>query len=426
MTQTDIILIGAGACGLIAARELSKRGKNIIVVEAQKRCGGRIHTISSHGFSRPVEEGGEFVHGNLPLTKKLAREAKLELITISGDMFQKTSGTLKKQEEFVNNGDLIAEKLKELDGDMSVRAFLDKYFSAPEYATLKNETIRYIEGYDAADIDKASAQAMAADVADEEDQYRIKGGYDRLINFLEEECVKSGVQFFFEQVVKEVFWSAGEVQVRTKDGVTYVAPKVVVTVPLGILQSESEEATIQFIPAIPDCFKAANAIGYGTVIKFMFEFHEPFWETMILDKDLSNMGFIFSNERVPTWWTQKPENTALLTGWLAGPNAEKLREATTEQLLTLGIDTLASIFEMQADALRELLRAWHIKNWKNEPYSLGAYSYATLGGKEAKELLATPVEDTIYFAGEGVYNGEHIATVEAALTDGVRVAKEIG
>ena len=59
----DISIIGAGAAGLMAARELAKAGKKILIIEAGNCAGGRIHTIRDKGFSQPVEEGAEFMHG---------------------------------------------------------------------------------------------------------------------------------------------------------------------------------------------------------------------------------------------------------------------------------------------------------------------------------------------------------------------------
>jgi len=72
MEEFPIIIVGAGASGLIAARELLRHGKKVIVLEARDRIGGRIHTV--HENSYYVEAGAEFIHGELPLTIGLLRE----------------------------------------------------------------------------------------------------------------------------------------------------------------------------------------------------------------------------------------------------------------------------------------------------------------------------------------------------------------
>jgi monoamine oxidase len=73
--------------------------------------------------------------------------------------------------------------------------------------------------------------------------------------------------------------------------------------------------------------------------------------------------------------------------------------------------------------LRERLRAHHVRNWGAEPYFYGAYSYPTVGAEAARARLATPVADTLYFAGEGVCGGPAAGTVEAALLSGQTAAR---
>ncbi|HZG01862.1 MAG TPA: FAD-dependent oxidoreductase, partial [Chitinophagales bacterium] len=75
MTLYDVIVIGAGASGLVAARELTKHGKKVCILEARDRVGGRIHTARINGFTKPIELGAEFIHGELPLTMSLLKEA---------------------------------------------------------------------------------------------------------------------------------------------------------------------------------------------------------------------------------------------------------------------------------------------------------------------------------------------------------------
>ena len=61
--ESPIIILGAGAAGLAAARELAERGRQIIIVEARNRIGGRIHTLRDPKLKIPIELGAEFIHG---------------------------------------------------------------------------------------------------------------------------------------------------------------------------------------------------------------------------------------------------------------------------------------------------------------------------------------------------------------------------
>lgn len=76
----DVIVVGAGAAGLIAAWELALTGKTVVVFEARDRIGGRIHTMQDKNFQLPVEAGAEFVHGELPLTQLLVKKSRRQLL----------------------------------------------------------------------------------------------------------------------------------------------------------------------------------------------------------------------------------------------------------------------------------------------------------------------------------------------------------
>src|SRR5688572_19747629 len=96
----DCIIIGAGAAGLIAANKLSKAGKQVLLLEARSRAGGRIYTLSPPGFSRYIESGAEFIHGDLPLTSSLLRKANIPYTEMYGGMYQLENGDLQEYDFF--------------------------------------------------------------------------------------------------------------------------------------------------------------------------------------------------------------------------------------------------------------------------------------------------------------------------------------
>src|SRR4029077_2692567 len=88
------VVIGAGAAGLMAARELARAGKRVTVLEARDRCGGRIYPLPPEEFGYQAEGGPEVVHGAAPVTRALMREAGLSLAPRGGTRWSIRPGAL--------------------------------------------------------------------------------------------------------------------------------------------------------------------------------------------------------------------------------------------------------------------------------------------------------------------------------------------
>jgi monoamine oxidase len=413
-----IIIAGGGVAGLFAARELSKHGYNITILEASDRLGGRINTIRNSLFTQPVEKGVEFIHGNLPLTIELLREAAIKYNAVRGNMIRIVDGDWQTQGDFTVGWDELMEKMNSIRQDMTLDEFLKKNFGDEKYNDLRASVLRFANGFDLADTSQASVLALRAEwMGEEDEQHRVPAGFDQLVNFLEKKCLASGVTILTSSPVTQINWQKNGVEVITLNTKTYEATTVILTSSLGLLQSERP---IIFRPGIDNYFDAAKKIGFGTVVKVMLEFKEAFWE-----KKKKNIGFLFTNEIIPTWWTQAPSSYPLLTGWAGGPQAWQLEDEDDGTILSLALRSLSNIFQKTVAELDQLLTASAVVNWKKDPYSRGAYSYDTVGSIEAKKILNTPIEGTIYFAGEAFYEGSSPGTVEAALVSARDVVEKI-
>src|ERR1700754_3677580 len=82
--KTDVVIIGAGAAGLAAARSLQDQGIDVVVLEARERIGGRVFTHRDSATPIPIELGPEFIHGSAPEIREILTEASLAGCDING------------------------------------------------------------------------------------------------------------------------------------------------------------------------------------------------------------------------------------------------------------------------------------------------------------------------------------------------------
>ncbi len=411
----DIIIIGAGAAGLMAMKELLADGYRVCMLEAAPNSGGRIMTLKEKGFKTPVEAGAEFIHGNLPLTLSLLQYAGIPFEPVEGKMITVHKGEWDPGQEHEEHWAKLMKTLRKLKKDMTIRTFLGEYFPGTEYKELREATRRFAEGFDLADTGKASILSVRKEWEHEEQmQYRIPGGYCQLTDYLLRLCRRRGGKIYFNSCARNIHFEKGKVLVKTRDKLKFEASRLIVTVSAGVLRS----GMLHFNPGLGAHQAAIRQLGFGSVIKFLLQFKNPFWKGR-------GIGFLFSDEPIPTWWTQRPEKNNLLTGWLGGPAAAKMSSEKEGSLLQLALGSLASLFQMKGAELKSQLSHYKIIRWEKQPYILGGYSYNTIYSEKAIEVLTQPVEDTIFFAGEALYTGEFQGTVEAALQTGLEVAKKI-
>jgi monoamine oxidase len=439
--ETDILIIGAGAAGLAAARELSSANFNVIVLEARDRIGGRIHTHPDSHLSAPIELGAEFVHGKAPDTLKIAARAGLKLLQLPNTHWFLRNGLIAKSGEFWSKTEAVMDELAQYkDRDESFAEFLEHYTSKHHVYDVRAMATLFVEGFHAARADKISVQGLvktneAAAAIDDHKQFRPQTGYLPIAQWLHDEAVAHGASFRFETLVEEVAWSAGVVRVTARGGEQFKARRLIVTLPLGLLQRNA----VTFTPRLITKEEAANKLAVGEVVKVVLRFRDRFWEEISLPAadgtrvDLKDMAFLHApDELPPTWWTQLPVRAPLLVGWAGGTRAEEMLtrdgatlSANSDALIDKSLAALSHIFAEPVKAIEGELVEVYTHDWATDPFSLGAYSYIPIGGLKAQAALAEPVEDTIYFAGEAANKKGHHATVYGALTTGLHAAQVI-
>ncbi len=441
--EADVIVIGAGAAGLAAARDLSGAGLRVAVLEARERIGGRIHTVRSAEVPLPVELGADFIHGLHPELWRIVEAARLPVYDTTGEFWHSRGGHLRRNDAFWSTMDMITGRMNPKAGeDRSFLDFIEEFCAAEETQTLKNEAIRYVEGFHAAPADRAGIAGLVAveDASDDVDgdrAFRCAAGYDGVIRWLHAGLDPGRVAVHTMMVVHAVEWSRRGAVVHAVGGAggtpkPFSARYVVITLPLGVLQATPEQrGGVRFTPGLAEKEEAIARMGMGTVVKLTLRFRERFWEEPALFGEaapggLGRLGFLLSDDRVmPTWWSWLPVRAPVLTGWAGGPTAEKLLGHGDAHVVEQGIAALARVLGLKRSSIEERLAGWYFHDWNADPFARGAYSYFPVGGVDAQRIVARPLEGTLFFAGEALSLEGHIGTVHGAIESGRRAAREI-
>ena len=421
--RVDALVIGAGAAGLAAARELSQSGLRAIVIEARDRIGGRIWTLHDRNSPLPIELGAEFVHGEAPDTLAIIRAANLIVNELPDVHCQSRAGNLLPVRDFWGKLDEvrkdIARKLRRTSGDFSVSDYLKH---ARLSSADRNMFTNFVQGYHAAPVDKISARSLAA--GDEETngqaenkQFRIPSGYDDVVHWLRAGLDPERVEVRLNTVATELCWKRGKVVLRcaSRGGAKltpFHAPAAIVTIPHALLKAK----TLQIYPELKERERATELLQIGQVFKIVLRFRKAFWP--------DDLNFVHAEGAdVPVWWTALPARVPVITGWAGGPQAELLLNEDEQTRVDKSLAALAKILALPRRDIDDLLDGWSMHDWRADPFSRGAYVYVGIGGVPAQNALAKPVEGTLFFAGEAT-DPAQTGTVAGAIASGKRAARE--
>ncbi len=432
--EFDVVVVGAGVAGLSAFAELGRAGCRVLCLEARGRIGGRILTLRDPRAPLPVELGAEFIHGRPAEIWQIIRSRPLVVYDCADSSVRITDGVVQDENNIWGSVTRLMKDMREEASrgrEESFSSFLERSrYPAP----VKELSAFYVEGFNAArkeiiGIASLAKDDEAAERIDGDRSFRLISGYDSVPLHILAGIENTQSILRLNTIVTKVEWGEGWVHLSTSSALTgdvsqVSARRLIVTVPLGVLQAAAGiPGAICWDPEPEEILTATSRLAFGEVVRVVLRFSRAFWED---SADFTDAGFFFSNESVfPTWWSTLAVRAPVLTGWSAGPRADALLDLPSNEITRQAISSLAHILNTTSERIRSSLECAYFHDWHADPFSRGAYSYIPAGMLPAREKLAEPVSDTLYFAGEATELNGHSATVHGAIAAGLRAAKQI-
>lgn len=427
-----VIVIGAGVAGLAAAARLREAGRDVLLLEARDRIGGRVWTTSVPGLIVPVELGAEFLHGQAKEIDEIARVDGARVIDVAGRRWSSTRGRLTLMDDFWERLDrpmrrLNAQRTRD-------RSFADALSAMRGVQSNDRQlALQYVEGFHAADPFSISERALADGGSPRRDVRerrigRVLEGYSAIVDALARPI---GDRIRLNSAVRSIGWQRGRVEVELVDRVTgtpstTAADAAVVTIPLGVLQAMAgDEGAVEFNPTVPGIARNVSRLCMGHVMKVVLQLDEPFWTGEQFakhagDDRFDTLSFLHSRDvaAFPVWWTPYPVRAPMLVGWRGGPVARELARMTRDAIIAAAIESLATVVGMSVRTMSKRVASAFVHDWTNDPYSRGAYSYVGVDGDNAARAIARPVQGTLFFAGEHADKEGRNGTVHGAIASG--------
>ena len=427
-----VIIVGAGAAGLGAANRLLQQGAhNVVILESENRVGGRTYstTVGSH----PIDLGACWIEDSCN-SNPMVQLANQFGFTTGGNCGGSISFSLEPKPETDDSKEtrqiskqhhnqmmsLVSKRQSKID--ISVE---DLYESITIPTNASSKWVDFhrsgMEQYYAAPFRCMSANMWGESLSQYSgpDQW-VNEGYGNLVCQAFDNLFKkfSNVSLKLNSRVSSINVDNDDnVLIITSSGEQFTADKVIVTVPLGVLQRNC----IQFSPAIPDSHvDAINSLGFGLMDKVVLRFSSPFWDPRI-------SRFSIASEERGAWrvWFIPSKEIPILVCLIASDFAYKMSSLSEDEVKQSALSVLSTVFSSCDVVVPEPIEFIY-SNWSNNNSSFGSYSHFPPGTDfSTMQTLETPIHNgTVHFAGEHT-DAPDYCSVHGAYNSGVRAAGNI-
>lgn len=379
-TNYDVLIVGAGAAGLAAARVIAAAGLSVAVLEARDRIGGRVWTDTIH-MSVPVEMGAELIHGDDEDNSlwPLVRANAIPTHALQGVMTRLSADHpwLRYDDPRIHHFPLgqpvVMRGALAASAGETAQTYLGRLGIAPENYPLS----LHLMGIDGEQFARMPADKIEQDIrqllrtgrgpAPQEEtdgrDHRVIGGYEQVLSVLARDLT-----IHLETIVEAISDQGDKVEVRAVqrgESMRFTACCCVMAVPAGVLL----HGDIVFSPPLPDEKISALRQGHELpVAKILMEFAKP-----ILPEGAIEFSDFSRNP--PLLWNGSaglPDyDGQIVVGWATGDRARDLLALPKPERFDSVLDAVRNI-SGQHD-LTYIHAAMH--DWTSDVFSRGAYGW---------------------------------------------------
>ena len=403
-SDVEVVVIGGGAAGVVAAKRLCQASIRCLLVEARPRLGGRAWTVHD-GSGHALDLGCGWLHSadrnpwgtvakeqgatidktpppwmNRPLEVSFPRAEHAD--------FRRAFG------EFYARLDEAAQR----ETDAAASILLDP---ASRWNALINAMSTYISG---AELDRISLQDLdryhSTDV-----NWRVVEGYGTLIS-----AFGADVPLMLDCPVSAIDRSGKRLKIETSQG-AIAADRVIVTVPSAILAAER----IRFVPALPNKVQAAGSLPLGLADKLFIALEDA-------EEFETSVRLFGHTDRVATaGYHIRPFGWPMIEAYFGGRCAADLEAGGEAAFFDFAVSELVSV--LGSDFARRV-KPIRVHCWGGDPFALGSYSFAAPGFADCRQALAEPVDGRLFFAGEACSRHD-FSTAHGGYLTGVAAAEQV-
>jgi monoamine oxidase len=398
----EIVIVGAGAAGIAAARRLRQLGVAAPVLEARDRVGGRAWTLPGSGG---LDLGCGWLHSadRNPLTQ-IAEAAGFAIDRTPPPWARSTPQPgfpLDEQKAFRAALMDMRERLDAFPEDGPDRPAASFVEAGGGWRPLLDAVSTYFSG---TELDRVSARDFSR-YDDTGVNWRVAEGYGTLIA-----AQARGLDVTTRCPVRRIDHRGRRIRIESAKG-TAEADKVIIALPAALLDGES----VAFDPPLTEKVEAAAGLPLGLADKVFLALDHP--EEFEADSRLFGR-----TDRAGTGaYHLRPFGRPLIEGYFGGAHAAGLEAAGEGALADFAIGELVDLFG--GDFHRRLRPLAH-HAWGTDPYARGSYSCALPGKADGRAALGAPVDGRLFFAGEACSRSAY-STAHGAWLTGIAAAEAV-